>query len=905
MGRGLRSDLAERIVSWYSDWEVLCSAESAKLAEQFTLAERDSIERAKTRREIPRATVKRLIEECEFKCAICWNVDSDSGVMIHHIRPHAAAPDDRYENLIILCVDHHDKVHTKRELTRHPYPPEYLLRRKEEFAGAITAFKAGKRVAPGREKNTHSGTLVPPPLPPSHFVGRDLLVRSVVDALNPQNGRAAIVGMGGVGKTALALKVVDGCRDKFPGGILWAEPSTDFGGIPGILRAWIRSLDHDVSGMEIAEQLALLGMLLTKRVTIHGHLLLLIDDAGERIAEDLVRLASYVPPGVSILMTTREATVSAAIGARQFPVEPLERTDCLRLLESVSGSTLVRSEASAVDSLLSLLGDLPLAVELVARQIATRERKPEFSIAGICRRLEQFDSKILSFPGHRGIALSFALSYEHLNENEQRIFRSFGIFTFGLLNTFSVAAVAATSEEETEEILDRLVMVSMLNWETNVTDYRIHPLLHKYAEFLFLHVDDLEQTSTRLRFYQHYTSTAITLAKEDSENLDAVDRILSNLNKAIYCAAASAGHSTVIETVLGLCAGMNFFMERNLEHESIQLLELAIAAAKHLGDRNGESACMGHLGSAYSRLGMIKEAIPRYERAIATAKQTGNDYDLASHLQNLGSTLLSQATDLPRAERLLHKALAAAERSMNADVVIGSLSTLGTLHRDVGNLEEAARLYDGALKAARLAGNRLAEGNNLSNLGVIIHQLGNSAEGEQMIREALAIAVEIGDIRGEGNRNGHLGGIIIAKAARLSPGSEQSSMLVDSRKLIATALRFAHETGDAEKVGVWEMNLGSICTLEGKFVEGIDQYEMALRIARSGGFARLEAQVRFNLGLALAPMGEPRAALDHFRVSSTLLRAMGSPMTARVETYISRLNDLLAKSNPSERGQEG
>ena len=900
MARGLSSDLAERIASRFSGWEAFCSAGTAQFGGEFTSAELSSIRQAKARREIPRATVKRLIGECEFRCAICWNIDSDSGVIIHHIHPHANAPDDRYENLIVLCVDHHDKVHTKRELTRPPFPPEYLLRRKEEFAAAIKAFKAGTRVAPGREKNTHTGTLVSPPLPPSRFVGRDILVRSVAEVLASQDGRAAMVGMGGVGKTALALKIVDECRDKFPGGILWAEPSTDFGGISEMLRTWIRSLGQEVSGMEIAEQLALFGMLLEKRTMGEGRLLLLIDDAGERIVEDLVGLASYVPPSVSILMTTRETTVGAAVGAHLFQVEPLKRADCRRLLELVSGSALVQTEAGAADTLLSLLGDLPLAVELVSRQIALLERKPGFSIAGICRRLEQFNPNILSFPGHRGVALSFALSYEQMHEDEQRVFRSFGVFASGLLQTPNVAPVAAMSEEEVEKTMDRFVVVSMLSWGTSAGVYRIHPLLHKYAEFLFLHTDDSEQGPTRVRFYQYYTSIAISVASEDSGNLHAIDRILPNLDKAIRHAAASGSHLTVVETMLGLCAEMNFFMVRNLERASMPLLEVAIASAKHLADRDGESACMGHLGSAYSRLGMIGEAVPHYERAIAITQQTGNDYDLASHLQNLASTLLSQAKDIPRVERLLHQALDAAERSMNADVLIGSLSTLGTLHRDVGNLEEAARLYTGALEASRLAGNRLAEGNSLSNLGVTINRLGNSAEGERMIREALEIAVEIGDARGEGNRKGHLGEIALSTAASLSPGQARSSMLKNARELIATALRFAQETGDAEKAGVWEMSLGNICTLEGEFVVGISQYEKALGVARVGDFTRLEALVRYNLGLALIATGDLHVALNHLHISSALLRKMGSPMTTAVETHINRLNELLAKREPSE-----
>jgi len=398
---------------------------------------------------------------------------------------------------------------------------------------------------------------------------------------------------------------------------------------------------------------------------------------------------------------------------------------------------------------------------------------------------------------------------------------------------------------------------------------------------------------TRLRFYQYYTSTAIAVCQNSPNDLRAIDRILPNLVRAIQCAAASGDHFVVSETVLCLSAGMDFFTMRNLERESMALLELAIAASKHLGDRDRESAAIGHLGTAYARLGMIRNAVEHYERALAIARETGNDGDLASHLHNLGSTLLSEARDLPRAERLLHEALAAAKHSQNVDVVIGCFSALGSLHRQVGNLTEAARLYAGALEAARLAENRLAEGNSLSNLGLVTDQLGDAAEGERMIRDALAIAIEIGDKRGEGNRTGHLGGILLAKATRLPPGPEQSGALESARGHVATAMRIAEETGDAQKAGSWLMNLGHVCLLEGNGVEGIRQFEAELRVAEVGGFALLEAQARFNIGSVMARQGQLQSALGHFRASSALLRKMGSPIAAQAEAYVTRLSEML------------
>jgi len=895
MGRGLSSDLAQRISVRFPDWEALNGASITALGEYFAPKELDAIKKARKRRGIPRETVNRLIDECAFQCCLCWNFDSDRGVVIHHIRSHAKAPDDSFENLIILCADHHDRVHTTRELTRHPFSPEILRRRKVDFIAAIAAFKEGKRVAPGREKNSKTEVLVGPPLPPPTYVGRENLTGDISEVLYSTNGRAAAVGMGGVGKTALALKVADSCRNKFPGGILWAEVATDIGGISEMLRTWIRSLGHDAANMEIEEQVALFSNLLSKKVANDGKVLLLIDGVSEIIVGDLLGMFSYVPPDVSILITTREATLCASLGATQFQIPPLGRAHSRQLLESIARSTLVANDQDAVDTLLSLLGDLPLAVELVARQIAVREGKPKFTIGGLCKRLKEFDPDILSFPGHRGIAMSFALSYDFLNDRAKRTFRALGVFSSSPLHTLSIAAAVAESEDDTETVLDQLVAVSLLNWGAAADEYRLHPLLHKYAEHLFELTDSDERCSVQIHFYKHYCSAASTIAENAADDLDAIDRIFTNLSKAVQLASSHGNYSYVVESVLGLSSKMEFFTSRNLDRESIPLLSASGVAAKQLKDREGEATCMGHLGSAFSRLGMVKEAIALYESAITIVQKIGDDYDLASHLQNLASTLLSEARDLPRAERLLHEALTAAEGSKNIDVVIGSLSTLGSLHRDIGKLKEAAKLYSGALEAARLAGNRLSEGNNLSNLGLVTDQLGQSDEGEQMIREALAIAAEVGDVRGEGNRTGHLGGILFRRATALPPGPEQTSAFEDARKQLASALQFAKETGDEEKAGSWMMNLGSLDFFEGNSAEGIGKYEEALRVAKARGLSRLEAQVHFNFGSALVPIGQLKAALDHFDRSSELLRKMGSPMAPKAEFYASRVEAMLGQ----------
>ncbi len=381
------------------------------------------------------------------------------------------------------------------------------------------------------------------------------------------------------------------------------------------------------------------------------------------------------------------------------------------------------------------------------------------------------------------------------------------------------------------------------NLGTDGSEYGMHPLLHKYAGLLLEQFNSEESARIQHGFYHFYTDFVVNHSKTTPEDLDTIDRMLSNVICAIGLSANFQDYVRVGDTVFALSVTMSFFTSRNLDGDSIPLLQMAIDASKRLGDSNAESALTGHLGTAFSRIGMIVEAISSYEQAIVLSRECGNDYDLASHLQNLGAVLLSQALNLPRAERVLHEALTIAQSARHADAVIGCLSTLARLHRSIGSIEESARLYEGALEASRFAKNRRSEGNNLSNLGLATLDLGNPEEAEKLIREALAIAVEIGDRRGEGNRTGHLGRILFERATCCKVGFERAQLMSAAREFTTVAPESANETGDTEKAACWSMNLGNIEIFDGNVAPGLAWYEEALRISESCGFLFLKPKL--------------------------------------------------------------
>lgn len=898
LGRGIPSTLAGRIAKSFPDWESMDSGMGAIALETgFTAEERDFIRRAKSRREIPKATVRQLVEECGFRCCLCWNIDADTGIVIHHIKEHAAAPDDTFENLVVLCPDHHSRVHTKWELARHPFPPELVRSRKTDFVGALAAFRAGTRAAPGREQVSPAPPMPAPPGPALQFTGREAPLAAFCSLLAAGNRRAAIVGMGGVGKTALLLKALSAFTPTYPGGILWFEPHGEGPLIQSLLRHLISSLGGTVQAAGMDEQFASARGLLAHRITDCGDLLLALDDLPAKGLDGVVKLLAGLPPGLAVALTTRELPVAAALDAKPLDLAPLDRSESLRLLQGISASPLATSKDPAVDGILGSLGDLPLAVELVARQIALREKKPGFSLKEMSAQLAAFNPGLLSFPGHRGIAASFALSYDALDTSQQSLFRSLGILAEGPMQRSAVSEVAALDMSATETVMDHLVMCSMLHWDRSPGAYRIHPLLHRYSVFLLERAPDAERSAVATRFRKHFIEKVHGVIQARKDDLGAVDAIYPNAVKAIRAAAAAADHRTVSDTMFGLWGVMEYFQRRSLELEAMPLLELAVRAARELRDREQTAVHIANLGAARARTGNNRQAIADFERAVELTRKGGNEHDLASHLQNLGLTLHAEGRDPIRAERVLREAYVAAERSKNLDALMGTMNTLGGLYRQDGRLKEAERCYASALAAARIAKHRLSEGNNLSNLGLVRDNLGHTEDAEKMITEALAIAREIGDRRGEGNRIGHLGGIMLRKAMAL-PNSPARAELVDrAREHITEALRLAELIHDMEKCATWTLNLGHILKFSGNYAQAAILTRKAIAIAQECGFAHAEGQATYNLGALLAEQGAYREALDCFQAAKKILVQIHSPMATSAEHNVRRLVAILSSKS--------
>ncbi|MEV7187299.1 zinc ribbon domain-containing protein [Kitasatospora sp. NPDC093102] len=288
---------------------------------------------------------------------------------------------------------------------------------------------------------------------------------------------ATVSGLGGVGKTALAVHVAHELAADFPDGQLYL----DLHGADGrptrpeeAVGAFLRSLGVPEDGLAsgLAERSAQFRSLLSGR-----RVLVVLDNA-----RDAEQIRPLLPgrSGCAVLVTSR-SRLGSLPNAHVVELTAFAPQEALGLLGQVIGGQRLRAEADTAAELVRLCGHLPLAVRILAARLACR---PGWSmdllldkLSGDRRRLDVLRA------GDLDVESAFRFGYDQLTPEQARAFRLLAVPGVPDLSPGAVAAVLGLPEQEAEELVESLVDCSML--ETAPPDrYRYHDLLRAFAQQL-------------------------------------------------------------------------------------------------------------------------------------------------------------------------------------------------------------------------------------------------------------------------------------------------------------------------------------------------------------------------------------------------------------------------------------
>ena len=320
------------------------------------------------------------------------------------------------------------------------------------------------------------------PVELSAFVGREREL-AVVAGLIRSTRVVTLTGVGGVGKTRLAVQVATGMVDEFPGGAWFVElaPLIDPALVPSTVAASVGAAPS--SEADPTE--------LVCRLLAHRRALLVLDncehvvDAAAALADRLVRTA----PRVRVLATSREPLNVKGESAWRVPSLTVDDGgapgDAVALFVQRSREARPELELngaaqrSAVVQICRRLDGIPLAIELAAA------RARMMSVELIASRLDE-RFRLLTRGGRGAVPRQQTLegaidwSYELLAPAEQALFDVLGVFA-GDFDVAAVAAVAALDDFEALDLLGQLADKSMLEADPARDRYRLLETLRQYA----------------------------------------------------------------------------------------------------------------------------------------------------------------------------------------------------------------------------------------------------------------------------------------------------------------------------------------------------------------------------------------------------------------------------------------
>jgi predicted ATPase/DNA-binding XRE family transcriptional regulator len=558
--------------------------------------------------------------------------------------------------------------------------------------------------------------LAAPLRPATSFVGRASELRTIEARLLEENCRLlTLTGLGGVGKTRLALEAAAALAPAYADGVCVVVPLAGAEDAAGVAAAVLRRLGLPPVGGDAN------GHLL--RALRRRHLLLLLDTV-EHLARDAGVLALLsellaAAPGVALLVTSRER-----LNLQEEWVLPLEGLPpdeaaiALFTERARQAGGDVPLDGATVAEICRLVEGLPLAVELAAgwAQFLT----PAQIAAQLRAGLPPLPARMRNIPErHRSLQALFDQSWALLPEPRRAIFMRLAV----LRGSFASDAALAIAGADLPALLE-LVDASLVRAEGG-DRYDLHALARHYAAAQ-LAVSGLAQEAQRA-----HAGYYLALAGRDAGQ-DAIEREYDNIRAAWLWALGAGEWAALWPAAEPL---FDYWMNRGSWDDGRNLLLRAVQAALP-ADTRGYAVALVALATLLARTGHAAEAQPYAEEGHRRALQTGDPNTIA--LAEMHGGLL--AADHAARERHFLAALAAGRQAQNRPLLARTLMLYGDFLRDAGALAQAQAAYDESLALARALGDHALAIYPLGNLGRLALLDGALERARTLFAESVALA---------------------------------------------------------------------------------------------------------------------------------------------------------------------
>lgn len=684
------------------------------------------------------------------------------------------------------------------------------------------------------------------PAAPSALFGRsaDLAELRALVSQNPERP-VALTGLGGVGKSALALELAHELADDYPDGLLYMDlRGTDLQerlGRLSALRALMVSLGEDPELLPRDVQRA---SALWRSATAERRILMLLDDVADlRQAEPL--LPAH---GSAVIMTSRKDLGAGSVEVAQHHLAPLKRRtarDMLRALATGRGP----QEGEALDELADRCHGLPLAIRMVGARLTSRSRWPaDYFIS----RIEASGGNLLDLEvGALSLRKTLVTSFEELWDSADpvdaqaaQLFLALGLIPGGPVSLTVAGCLVGVNDQEADHAVERLVEVSLLDAGPRPGTYVMHNLLREVArELAAQNLTAKSADEVRGRLIARFTALAWrtrNIARPTPRSID-LDRLTAACPPGWseeQCLLEIAQHSKIWQALTKSAATAPEEMRVSVARLTLGLITYFVTQVD----------AAGWVDQLYGALQAIAEdgctESPWLRQDLALALSGDGNHDLALEA---ASTARDEALELGDDQCL-------GWARMALSLTLSRSGRPGEARREAEAVHElAAAIDDPRLEAA-----------SWRDLTILHQDAGRTAEAIHAGKRALQLYEQVGAPRGVVMARINLGVVLrdsdaIDLAGPMLEAAVGGARAADDRSLTTEAL---------DELGQWH-------ALRDNTDIAVSMWRQALPLVDQRGSRQREARIRTRLAEALQRLGHQDEATEQLATAAQVHLSRG------------------------------
>jgi tetratricopeptide (TPR) repeat protein len=630
-----------------------------------------------------------------------------------------------------------------------------------------------------------------PRAPIGNFVGREKELRELARRLTPGSGslvgvHAAVTGLGGVGKSQLAIEYAHRYGRRYPGGVFWLNMEKAEDAVTEVASCGgPQGMDMEgFSDRPVPEQAAFVVHKLWEEGPAAR--LLIFDNA-----EDPELVEQWRPKygHCVVLITSRRDYWPRPMNVQSLPIETLPRPNSLELLAE-SRPTLLQdaAEGQAADELCEHFGDLPLALQVAAAYLQRyrSERVRDY--------LQEVRQAAGADPSLEKVWSCFAVSYRKLKPEEET--DALALRLFQLAGYFAPASIARPLLAEAAEL-------DLAEKAKGKEDRRqLNGALARLQELALM----AQEADGRLLLHRLLWEFARRQALPQNQE-DAALRVANVLLRFARK-----------ENATGL--------PQALSKERVHLRQAALEGEHHKAELAGD--LYNELGRHGHDLALLQEAKSDYEHALKIGEQVyGPDHlNVATYANNIGLILKEQG-DLAGALEYIRRGLQIDEKVYGPDhpnVAIRA-NNIGQILKEQGDLAGALEYIRRALKIDEhvYGPDHPSVATIANNIGLIMQEQGDLAGALQYIQRALQIDEKV---------YGPEHPSVAIRASNIGQILKEQGDLAGALEYIRRALKIGeHVYGpDHPSVAIRANNIGQVLKEQGDLAGALEYIRRALTI---------------------------------------------------------------------------